>query len=273
MSSSERRTLALPIDHVGWLVDDLESAVGDFREMGFTVTPPAELHTEGVSSRSGQRSAHVMFADTYLELTQYWGEPPGHLAPYAAYPGLKILALAVENADDAHGSIAGSKTSVTGSSRKLAYSGGVTAEFRWFMCEPAASPQVLVCFVEHLSRSSVFDESVTQHRNGGGALSDVWVVSEDPDAEIEMLLGLVTEQNAQGRVHFLTKPAAREHFGPELHCARPGIVAVTMTVSDENQFKDCLSKAGIALRGGPSLSWFPGPHGTAIALRAPDGTP
>ena len=95
------------LDHVGWLVSDLDAARLAFSRLGFTVTAPGTLKTGGGAEGAqdvGQRSAHFMFSETYVELTAVVpGARPAHLAPYMAEAGLTILALRVEDADRAHG--------------------------------------------------------------------------------------------------------------------------------------------------------------------------
>jgi catechol 2,3-dioxygenase-like lactoylglutathione lyase family enzyme len=91
------------IDHVGLVGRDIHKMVAAFRGLGFTVTEPAQLtqpDPEGNPVPLGQLSAHVIFPDTYLELTAV--EHPGqgnHLDKWLArHEGLHILAFRAANA-------------------------------------------------------------------------------------------------------------------------------------------------------------------------------
>jgi hypothetical protein len=88
------------IDHVVILVDELESAMARYRELGFTVVP-------GGRHPSATENALVSFRDgSYFELIAFWEESddshPFH-RHRAAGPGLIAYALA---ADDLEGSVA-----------------------------------------------------------------------------------------------------------------------------------------------------------------------
>lgn len=65
--------MILALDHIVILVNDLESAVGDYEALGFTVTPGGE-HSDGAT-----HNALISFADgSYLELIAFKTEAPHH---------------------------------------------------------------------------------------------------------------------------------------------------------------------------------------------------
>jgi hypothetical protein len=89
------------IDHVVILVDELESAMARYRELGFTVVP-------GGRHPSATENALVSFRDgSYLELIAFW-DASDESHPFhrhrAAGPGIIAYALA---ADDLEGTVAG----------------------------------------------------------------------------------------------------------------------------------------------------------------------
>ena len=64
--------MRLDVDHIGILGADIDALVDEFRGLGFSIVGPAELtaiDADGTQRGLGQHSAHIMFADTYIELT------------------------------------------------------------------------------------------------------------------------------------------------------------------------------------------------------------
>ena len=65
--------MALTLDHLVILVPDLDAAIADYRQLGFTVQPGG-THADG-----GTHNALVVFADgAYLELIAFLRPDPGH---------------------------------------------------------------------------------------------------------------------------------------------------------------------------------------------------
>jgi hypothetical protein len=160
----------IALDHLGILGADIHAMVAGFRALGFHVVGPAPLDPGTGADVQAQQSAHVMFADSYIELTAAPDCPPEHhLAPFIGLaPGIRLLVLACTDAEAERLRVqaAGLRpTAVHQASRQLAYGGGATAQFRWFGLERECLPGVLTGWVQHLTRAEVFDAAVMDHPN------------------------------------------------------------------------------------------------------------
>ena len=95
------------LDHVGFIVDDLEEARALFAALGFTLTPRAD-HTrrnaagEVIPAGSSQHSA--MFDDGYIELMQITDPDAGHQLTPAMRErfGLHVVAFGTSDAPVCH---------------------------------------------------------------------------------------------------------------------------------------------------------------------------
>src|SRR5919202_6968225 len=79
------------LDHIVILVDDLDLAVQDYTDLGFSVVMGGE-HADGVT-----RNALVAFEDgSYLELLNFLSPPPeGHMFAHGAHSAEGIIAYAL----------------------------------------------------------------------------------------------------------------------------------------------------------------------------------
>ena len=166
--------VSLRIDHIGLLGPSVQALVQECQALGFSVIGPVELTAEdedGNSVSLGQRSAHVMFSDDYIELTAvHDATADHHLAQFLKPPwGIRLLLLACDDIGEAH-TIAGRREldpgTVQTATRKVTYGNRAAARFRWFGLPPAAWSDVLVAFVQHQTHDLVFDASVSRHPNG-----------------------------------------------------------------------------------------------------------
>jgi hypothetical protein len=273
----------LPLDHVGWLVADLSAASLAFGALGFAVTQPGTLKTastQGVPADVGQRSAHVMFGDTYLELTALApGASPEHLRPYRDQGGLIILALRVEDAAAAYHVLDGSQLGVTSPSRSerpVAYPAPADqgiAGFHWFMCAAEDFPELLVCCVEHLTPSLVFQPLVSEHANGVSALTRVFVLEPDPLAAARRFRTLVTAvapaaDEARGSIIALDAAAAAERFPGVEFGTSACAIGVGLKVADLDHLSRRLSEAGVAFTAEAERIWCAGPAGSVLEFHA-----
>jgi len=165
--------VSIQLDHIGYLGPDIDPMIKVFQTLGFKVTGPSVLHTSGQGSAPGdavQTSAHVMFRDSYIELTSVSPCPPGyHLEPYmGSETAIRLLVLNTSNADETRAALkqAGHPVStVQQASRELSYGGGDTAHFSWFSVSGDPLPGTLTAWVEHQSRQAVFRQKVMSHPN------------------------------------------------------------------------------------------------------------
>lgn len=161
--------MRLDLDHVGIVGPDLAEMITSFTRLGFTATKPVALETG--DSPPVQFSAHIMFADSYIELTSAPDAPARyHLAPYMDQAaGLHLLLLACADADRAHADAIASGfdvSAVQAAARRLSYADQAQARFRWFAVKQAINDDTLVGWVEHLDAERVFDPCMHQHDNG-----------------------------------------------------------------------------------------------------------
>ena len=188
------------LDHVGLVAPVLDDLVTRYRALGFSPTQPRPLlrlePATGASLPIGQSSAHVVFESGYVELTQIDGASRDHhLAPWVGrHFGLHILALGVDDITAAHERCRSAGVPVRAparASRAIEYgSRHGEARFEWFMLEPAASPEGLLCLVRHETPELVHQREVESHPNGAVALEGVYVVTAEPQ-DVERRLAIV----------------------------------------------------------------------------------
>jgi len=172
---------------------DIHAMVATFRGLGFTVSTPAPLTQPGPDGNPvplGQLSAHVIFPDTYIELTAV--EEPGsgnHLDTWLAkHEGLHILALRAENAEQSWDEMAAFGVvmpPIRHASRDVDAGGVVgTADFKWFQIPESITREGFVCVVEHQTPELVFIPGMTNHTNGATGLRGVGAIVKDLDEAV-----------------------------------------------------------------------------------------
>ena len=154
----------LPVDHIGILGRDIKTMVNAYRELGFSVTEPERLSAGTGVEQGEQFSAHVMFNETYIELTAVENcQPEHHLAPYIGLPcGVRILILQCDDAASAHKRLASEglpATPIYEAERQLSNGNQELARFRWFSLAPQPLSQLLIGWVQHLTKTAVFQGS------------------------------------------------------------------------------------------------------------------
>lgn len=199
------------IDHIGLVGRDIHKMVATFRGLGFTVTEPSALtqpDPDGNPVPLGQLSAHVIFPDTYLELTAV--EHPGqgnHLDTWLAkHEGLHILAFRAADAQaswedfEKFGVV---MPPIRHASRSV-NAGGVRgiADFRWFQIPESIAAEGFACVVEHKTPELVFIPAMTGHANGATGLRGVGALVnslDDAVSRYERLPGAKVRSFAMGR--------------------------------------------------------------------------
>lgn len=166
---------ALPIDHIGLVVDDIEKSVCDLRQQGLRVSDPQPLW--GENGPMGQVSAHRVFANGYIELSTPVAGTGNHLEPLLACGGgwrILVLACADCAAEQSILQAAGIDCGpIAQASREVHLSSGrMRARFSWFSV-PDLVPGLLVAYVRHLDRDIVFAQQLTQHPGGAERIEAV----------------------------------------------------------------------------------------------------
>ena len=257
------------LDHVGLVAPELDALVARYRALGFSPTEPRPLlrldPATGASLPIGQSSAHVVFESGYVELTQIdSASRDHHLAPLVQrHFGLHILALGVDEITAAHERCTSAGVPVRAparASRAIEYgSRHGEARFEWFMLEPAASPEGLLCLVRHETPGLVHQREVESHPNGAVALEGVYVVTNVP-REVECRLGIVAGARPAeagtielgGRwIRVLTPDAFAERF-PGAHVpAAPCLAGLAVRVADLRRAREAVAPGLVALAPAP----------------------
>lgn len=287
MSGAQQARPAPSLDHVGFVGDDLDRLVATLRRLGFTTTEPKSLMCTdpdtGAAVPLQQQSCHAVFARGYVELSAVLtGDPAHHLAAYRARgEGLHILALGSPDpdADWRRCSAAGLPCSApAGASRRIDYgSRHGEARFRWFMLQPSASPEGLLCLVRNETPELVFQPDVSSHANGTEALCELVVHTSDvvalaarlsivtgrastplgPDGALGQRLAL----DGGGHLTLLSAAALQARFGAEATRGLPAdrFAALQFRVRDLAHTAALLTANGVPFaRLGPELVVPPG---------------
>ncbi len=211
----------LPVDHVGVLADGIAALKQDWESLGFRVVGPEELvgiGDDGEPRGLGQYSAHVMFADDYIELTAVERPTPGHhLARFLdAGGGLRLIILAAADIDAAHATLDARGLApgpVSAAARDIHYGEGGTARFRWFPVAAEACPQVLMACATHETREIVFQPEVARHPNTAAGISRLLYTGERlPEGYIRLAAdeGVALEARPASAMAALFGPAAAD---------------------------------------------------------------
>ena len=172
--SAGAEATGLAVDHLGVVVRDLDREVAAWRGHGFRVSDPAPLMSHdanGVPVPLGQRSAHIVFENGYVELSSPIVGSGNHLEPYLrAGEGVRILVLATRDAAASHALVSArwpNTTAIGSAERRVMIDGAAhTARFRWFPLPVDIVPGVLSAVVQHLTPQLVFHPSFVDHGNG-----------------------------------------------------------------------------------------------------------
>jgi catechol 2,3-dioxygenase-like lactoylglutathione lyase family enzyme len=252
------------LDHVGLVAPGLDALVARYRALGFSPTEPRPLlrfePATGASLPIGQSSAHVVFESGYVELTQIdRAARDHHLAPWVGrHFGLHILAIGAEDIAAAHERCTSAGVPVRAparASRAVEYgSRHGEARFDWFMLEPAASPEGLLCLVRHETPGLVHQREVESHPNGALALEGVYIVTAEPH-DVERRLAIVAGARpaeagsiALGRcwIRLLSPDAFAERF-PGAHVpASPCMAGFTVRVEDLRRAREAVAPGLVA---------------------------
>jgi hypothetical protein len=168
------------IDHVVFVVRDLDFACDTFARMGFTVTP------RGFHSLGSQNHC-VMFAETYLELL--WQPPELTTRPFITDflarggDGLAAVALKTSDARRAHAELQAAgldPTEPMDFSRPVELPEGIRdAKFRTLDIGPAHVPCGRLFLCQHLTPGAVWRAEWQRHASGATEIAAMAVISGD----------------------------------------------------------------------------------------------
>jgi hypothetical protein len=263
------------LDHVGFVAPRLDALRATFVRLGFAPTEPAALQAVDASGRTvalGQSSAHVVFERGYLELSEvHTRDPSHHLAHYASrYDGAHILALATADAAAARAAAVAGCVDVgplQTATRRVDYGAAPgDARFSWFMASASASPEALVCVVEHLTPERIFQPEVQRHPNGARALTRVCVVAAAA-ADLDRRFGALGKPSGDGSVEVLTPAQAKERWPGMRLPPAPCIAALRIEVADLVAARSACVCGGVPVHASSAASFRVAPeHGGGAVL-------
>ena len=184
MNSQDQTSL----DHIGIVGPSQDRLEETFSALGFTVAPRCELMSidaDGNTAPLGQSNSHLVFGDTYVELTAVHGDPETHHLhdAIARYFGFHIVVLRTANAAAACDRLeqAGMVTGgVARAARDINYPDRQgTAIFDWFRVPPENLPEAFVCYVEHGHLDLALSPSLNSHPNGARELTGITLCADD----------------------------------------------------------------------------------------------
>lgn len=196
------------IDHAVLMVQDLDKAAENYRQLGFTLSPRG-TH----SAHMGTGNYTIMFDPDYMELLGVL-MPTEHNAPARAFverhgEGIERIAFtAVDAAEGAEEIRARGFTPIgpTDFERPVTVPDGTVsaAKFRTFMWPTAEAPggvRIFAC--QHKTRETVWIPELMMHANAAKRLREVLVATPEPAKEAAHLARLIDrepEAEADGAV-------------------------------------------------------------------------
>lgn len=265
-------SVAFSLDHVGFVARDMLAMRAAWQRLGFQPTEPRLL----MAGRRGtpeyrsleQQSCHVVLEHGYVELSAVLTDSPAHhLAAWSGRgAGLHILALGTDDADATCAACIRQGLPVTmpaDATRRIDYGERHgDARFRWFMLQPQAAPEGLVCFVHNQTPELVFQPAATTQPNGARALVEVCISTSEFPAALSrwsMLLGAPPDEGRVGDARWVLDgggslwladtDALGARFGTAASAVPPDrFAAVGLTVDSIARTQESLAQAGIAAR-------------------------
>lgn len=242
--------IRLDIDHIGVLAPSIAALVDEFADLGFQIVGPAELTAVAADGRRtglGQYSAHIMFSDTYIELTAVEKPRPGHhLEPFMRMPwGIRLLILKSTDIQATHAACVSRGLrpgEIQRAIRHIDYGSGGTARFRWFGLPDGEQPDALIAYVEHETPERVFQAEVASHDNGAIRLTRLYYAAAEMPAHLIALAG-----PAGQAIECVPEESARTTLGFSAAGCVP-VSAAGIAVSDVAATAEFLRARGIDLR-------------------------
>lgn len=260
VAASTRTTPETWLDHVGFIVRDLDATCDFLAQLGFTQTARAN-HTRTnergqlVSAGSSQRS--IMLRNGYVELMQITDPTAGHQlasAPSVRF-GLHIFAFGTRNATLCHslcvpnGIRAGPVLNWARPVNEVGVQG--LAQFAYFGDAWTASDPAYLCWVEHRTPQLLRSEQLVTHDNGALAVVEVHFSGPRQQAGpwvARLLAGgaRAKQVRADGIVLSLPNALLRVDFDEHAPCVRPS--ALLFEFADLAWLRKRCTQLGLALR-------------------------
>lgn len=266
----------LSLDHVGFMVRDLDAGEKRWRKLGFQVaarSPQMGATPDGATMAPWATANHcVMFERGYLELIGIT-DPAKH-NPWTdflnRFEGIHITAFRCLEADPAYAALS---QRIDGfdpplQRRRDAPFGDGTREFRFrnIFSQDALFPEGRFILIEHQTPEVIWQPSLITHPNGALSFEEVVFCAEPCSptlGRLEAIVGIAADDGCiylpgGGVATVLSPTDYAVRFGgamaPDLPCA----AAVVVGVDDLTKPRACLAEAGIVPeQTADGMLWIP----------------
>lgn len=277
----------LSLDHVGFMVRDLDAGEARWRKLGFRLAPrsPQMGKTPDAVMAPWATSNHcVMFERGYLELIGI--TDPTRFNPWAKFldrfEGIHITAFRCAEADAAYAALSQRAEGFDPplERRRDAPYGEGTREFRFrnIFSQDDKYPEGRFIVIEHQTPEVIWQPALMTHPNGAVAFDEL-VYCADPVAPTLQRLSAITGVTAQdgrlalsggGTVSVLDRGAFAARFDGAAPADVPCAAAVVIAVEDLTGARACLESNEVASRqAGDGAIWVPAEvaNGGIVAFR------
>jgi len=251
----------LSLDHVGFVVYDLDAGEARWRKLGFQLAPRSPQMgalPDGTVMAPWATSNHcAMFAQGYLELIGV--TDPAQHNPWTAflhrYEGIHITAFRCPDADTAYAELSKRTDGFDPplQCRRDAPFGDGVREFRFrnIFSQDTQYPEGRFIVIEHQTPEVIWQPSLITHPNGAVAFDEVVFCGPLPTLERIGAIAGVPSQNGSfplpggGTATVLDETAFSTRFKGAAPSALPCAAAAVIAVSDLEKTHAYLSEAGV----------------------------
>ena len=271
----------MALDHLGWIVPDLEAGRRAWERLGFTISRPnrQEGYTgpDGALEPWASANRIVAFEQGYLELIGIVDEAAFN--PWTTYlargAGPHIAAFRVQNADSAYPKLAVEGLDPPVQRRRKAAlgreesDGSIDMGFRNIFSQDAHWPEGRYIVIEHETPEAIWQPDMLEHTNGVTGLIQALFVSDDPEnaaCRIEALkgdqskgAGWLNKADDERSVAILSNAAFAERFPEAPPPSRPAVAGCLLRVASMAKLERCMKDAGVAVhRSDDGLAYVAG---------------
>jgi catechol 2,3-dioxygenase-like lactoylglutathione lyase family enzyme len=251
----------LSLDHVGFMVRDLDAGAARWRKLGFQLAPRSPqmgATPNGEKMAPWATSNHcVMFARGYLELIGI--TDPAQHNPWTAFlnrfEGIHITAFRCPDADTAYAELA---ERVEGFDpplqrrRDAPYGDGVREfRFRNIFSQDAQYPEGRFIVIEHQTPEVIWQPALMTHPNGAVAFDEVVFRGDEATTQRIAAITGVREHDDSfmlpggGKATVLNEAAFASRFQGAHTVDTPCVAAAIVAVDALSRLRACLAEAGI----------------------------
>ncbi len=264
----------LSLDHVGFMVRDLDAGEERWRKLGFQLAPRSPqmgaTPDGGIMSPWATSNHCVMFARGYLELIGI--TDPAHHNPWTAFldrfEGIHITALRCSDADAAYAALAKRADGFDPPlqrKRDAPYGDGVRAfRFRNIFSQDDQYPEGRFIVIEHQTPEVIWQPTLMTHPNGAVAFDEVIFCGDASTVQrIAAITGVPAAEGGfalpgGGKVTVLDEPAFASRFEGATPREVPCAAAVVVAVDALSKLRACLAMADITpKKSSDDLLWVP----------------